>query len=408
MPSEFCYVCHRANTAYRIGQLPTNTKIPLMKKLLFAALLAAGMTAQAQLSAFINGKEVKAGATISKKDLASLQISFKNPKKVTIISGAMVLYAQLLDADKKDIQMFFVQKEGYVAIEDFYKSTPATKKFKVFGEGGFPVRGNTLDWILTSANGNEKEKTMQLKIGFYVVEEIGYQKYGEQVQLLQPITFNVPVWDDKSLNLPFLDLTIDKTNIPGDIDTKQNGSINDKRTDVGYRMRANDIFYTAYTLSSDKFPGLTTKEVADDFIHAATLYANYNNLYNSKTPFKDYDIAKFTLPWDDINDMLEAKWRLSKMSYQEDKSLKKANLMTKFEEVTINGLKGYKFTSSVGEREHINAYKWTERGQIVIYILDHPTDPKRTLVVSSSAGNQKNALEETDTVLRNFINGIKK
>ncbi|RZJ68706.1 MAG: hypothetical protein EOO50_00565 [Flavobacterium sp.] len=379
-----------------------------MKKLLFAALIAVSMNSHAQLSAFINGKEIKAGATVSKKDLASLQISFKNPKKVTIISGAAVLYAQLLDADKKDIQMFFIQKEGYVAIEDFYKTSPATKKFKVFGEGGFPVRGNTLDWLLTSANGQEKEKTIQVKIGFYVVEEIGYQKYGEQVQLLQPLVFNVPIWDDKNLPLPFLGLTIDKTNVPGDVDTKQNGSIDDSRTDVGYRLRNKEIWYSAYTLSSDKFPGLNAKEVADDFIHAATLYANYNNLYDSKKPFKDYDIAKFTLPWDDINDMLESKWRISKMSYQEDKSLKKADLMTKFEEVTINGLKGYKFQSNTAEREHINAYKWTERGQFVIYILEHPTDPKRTLVVSSSVGNQKNTLEETDTVLKNFINGIKK
>lgn len=167
------------------------------KHLLFIVFGLFFYNSQAQVSAYINGKEVKSGATVSKNDLASLQVSFKNPKKVTVISGASVLYVNLLDAKKKSIQQFYIQKDGYIAIEDFLKNTPAQKKFKVFGEGEFSKYGNTLDWILTSAAGIEDQKTIQVKVGFYVVQETGYKEYGPQVQLLEPLVFNVPVWDEK-------------------------------------------------------------------------------------------------------------------------------------------------------------------------------------------------------------------
>ncbi|RZJ68942.1 hypothetical protein [Flavobacterium sp.] len=378
-----------------------------MKKMLLAALLAVTLNSNAQLQAFINGKEVKSGGTILPKDLPSLQISFKNPKKVTVISGASVLYAQLLDADKRDIQMFFTQKEGYVAIEDFFKSA-ANKKHKVFGTDGFPNRGNTLDWILSSAKGQEKQKTMQLKVGFYVVEETGYQKYGPQVQLNEPLVFNVPVWDAKNLALPFLDLAIDKTNVVGDIDHKQTGQLDRKETVVGYRLREKEIWYGAFAIDSDNFPGMNVQELADDFIHGGTVWANYNNLYNSKKAFKDYDIAKYTIPYDDFNGLCDEKLRLSQLSYQVNKANKKANLMDLYEKVTVNGLKGYKFTSNTESRSHINASDWKDKGNFVIYILEHPTNPKLTLVVSSNVANDKNTIAETDAVLMKFINAIKK
>lgn len=378
-----------------------------MKKILLAAFLSASIFSHAQLSAFINGKEVKAGATVSKKDLASLQVSFRNPKKMTVISGASVLYVQLLDSNKKDIQMFFLQKEGYIAIEDFLKSNTA-KKLKVFGENGFPNRANTLDWILSSAQGNETQKTIQVKVGFYVVQETGYKEYGPQVQLLEPLVFNVPVWDARNLTLPFIDVSLDKTNVKGDIETSQDGSTNDEKTTVGYKLGEYKKWYSVFALSSDKHPGLNAKEVAEDFIHAATLYANYNNLINQKTPFRDYDIKKFTLNWDLINDLLDEKFRISQLSYRVNKAAKNGDLMGMYEKVNINGLNGYMFKSKTEWRSDINANDWKDKGNFIIYILEHPTNPKLTLVVSSSLNDVDNTLEETDALLKNFINGIKK
>ena len=144
---------------------------------------------QAQLSAFINGKEVKSGATISKKDLATLQVSFKKPKAVTVYSGYTNLYVEFSDNSNAYINSWSFQKEGYTAMSDFMKNTPATKKFSVFEGKDFLTRGNKLEWILNGANGVEKQKTIKVEIGFWVREETGYKEYGPKVQLLEPIFF---------------------------------------------------------------------------------------------------------------------------------------------------------------------------------------------------------------------------
>lgn len=378
-----------------------------MKKFILAAFLLTSVFAQAQLSANVNGKDVKNGATISKNDLASLQVSFKNPKDVTIISGLSVLCVDLIDADDKNIQSFFLSKDGYVAIEDFLK-TSANKKMNVFGKGGFPNRGNTLEWILSSSQGIEKRKNIKAKVSLYVVQETGYQEYGPRVELLTPIELNVTVWDTKNLYLPFVDLTLDKTNIKGDIETNQDGSTDDARTTVGYSMGEYAKWYSIFVWDTEKYPGLNLDETANDFIHGATLWANYNNLYSKENPFKDYDVEKFKLNWDVVMNLCDYKDRISKVSYQVDKSAKKANLMDLYEKVTVNGLNGYKFKSSTDRRSDINASDWKHKGNFVIYILEHPKNPKLILVVASSLKNVDNTVEETDALLLNVINGIKK
>lgn len=377
-----------------------------INRLLLLVSLLSFAFSQAQLSAFINGKEVKSGATISKKDLASLQISYKNPKKITIISGASVLYVDLLDAKKKSIQQWFVQKEGYIAIEDFLK-TSAQKKFKVFGEGDFPQRGNTLDWILNSANGKEDEKTIQLKVGFYVVQETGYREYGPQVQLLEPLVFNVPVWETKDLFLPYLDLKIDKTNIPGDIDLEQSGRLGDKGTELGYVIKdKNGIFFSIYALDSNDYPGLNPRELANDFIHEAVTVANMN----SKVDFKDYDSNKYEFPWSDINSLKNSTtnlFRLTNLSYRVNKELKKMDLMNLYQPAEFNKMKGYTYKDDVSIRSHINATDWKNVGKFQTYILSHPSNPDLTLIISSNIyGNEKSA-EEIDSFLKVIISSIK-
>ena len=378
------------------------------KHLLFIVFGLFFSNSQAQVSAYINGKEVKSGATVSKSDLASLQVSFKNPKKITVISGASVLYVNLLDAKKKSIQQFYIQKDGYIAIEDFLKNTPAQKKFNVFGEGEFSKYGNTLDWILTSAAGIEDQKTIQVKVGFYVVQETGYKEYGPQVQLLEPLVFNVPVWDEKKLFLPYLDLTLDKTNIPGDIDLEQNGSSSSKDTEFGYRLKdAKKIFYGVYAIDNTDYSGMNIQELANDFIHEATLVANQGY----KVDFKDYALDKYNLPWRDINGLKNSStnlYRLHNLSFKVNKELKKMDLMTLYTPVEINGLKGYMYSDDVEDREHINSSDWKPVGKFKIYILTHPTNPKLTLVVSSDLyGNDVKSVEEVDAYLKVIINSFK-
>ena len=371
---------------------------------LLAALLLCESIAQAQITAFINGKPVKTGATVSKKDLASLEVSFKNPKLPSFIYGRTVLVVDILNAKNEEEGYWYLRKDGSAAVEDFLKTTPASKKFKVFDKGAMDVGGNNLDWIFSAAAGSEDSKVLQVKISLNYREKTGYEEYGQSISLLEPVVLNVPVWDAKKLYLPFVELTVDKSNIASDFAVKQHGRLGDRGTTIGYVLRdKNNYRYTVYALSSDEYPGMNTEELADDFIHAASLYASQDYV----TKFANYDIAKYTLPWDDMNGLLSDRRRIPSLSWKTNKEIKKMDLMTLLQPVDINGLKGYTFSADEEFRLDKTS-KWEKNGKFVIYILNHPTNPKLTLVASTEVHNDANSIAEMDTFLKTIINSIKK
>lgn len=378
-----------------------------MKHLRFAmwvALVFFTSTVHAQLSAFINGKPVKSGATVSQKDLASLEISFKNPKIPSFIYGRTVLVVDILTAKNAEEGYWYLRKDGTAAVEDFLKSTPASKKFKVFEKGVMEMGGNNLDWIFSAAAGREDSKVLQVKISLNYREKTGYEEYGQSIALLEPIVLNVPVWETKNLYLPYLDLKIDKTNISSDFDLKQNGRLGAKGTILGYELRdKNNYRYTVYAISSDDYPGMNAQELADDFIHAAAYYASQDFV----TKFANYDIEKYTIPWDDINGLLTERRRIPSLSWKNNKEIKKMDLMTMYQPVSMNGLKGYTFSADEEFRVS-RSDKWQPNGKFVVYILAHPTNPKLSIVASTSVHNDAKSVEEMDAFLKTIINGIKK
>ncbi len=358
---------------------------------------------QAQITAYINGKEVKAGTSISKTDLPSLEVSFKKPKLPSFIYGRCYLAVYLNDSKGEYVGNWTLQKDGSAAVEDFLKNTPATKKFKVFENGELRSDGNDLNWALTSSPGREARKNLQLKIILTYRERTGYQEYAQSISLLEPLILNVPIWDTKKLYLPFLDLTLDKSNIASDFTLVQNGRLGAKGTELGYEFVDNKKYkYSIYALSSEDYPGLNAKELADDFIHAAALYAAQDYV----TKFSNYDIEKYTLPWDDINHLLSERRRIPSLSWKNDKEIKKMDLMPLFQTVEVNGLKGYSYKADLESRIDRNS-KWQPNGKFVIYILNHPNNPALTLVASTSLYNDATNVEEMDAFLKQVINSIK-
>lgn len=357
---------------------------------------------KAQLSAFINGKEVKSGATISKKDLETLQVSFKKPKAVTVYSGFTHLYVQFSDNTNTYISHWGIQKDGYTAMEDFLKNTPATKKFSVWKGNDFETRGNTLQWILDGANGVEKQKSIKVEIGFWVREETGYKEYGPKVQLLEPIYFNVPIWDTNNLYLPYLDATIDKTNIKQDINTTQTGSTNDSRTEVGYAMNHNQVTYVVYAFEKSAHPGLTVDEVAKDFIHKAAYDSNDDKVKK----IHEYDFRKYELPWYDICDFFRDE-HIQNVDYYTNKSVKSVDLMSLYQKAEFGKMKGYSFESGLYNMGRQDGKLHKDVGQFKIYILNHPTNPDLILIICNELGRNTSTAQDIDTYMQTFLKSIK-
>lgn len=373
----------------------------LTRLLLFLSLLFFSF-GKAQLSAFINGKEVKSGATISKKDLATLQVSFKKPKSVTAYSGFTHLYVEFSDNTKTYINHWGIQKDGYTAMEDFLKNTPATKKFSVFEGGDFITRGNTLQWILDEANGLEKQKSIRVEIGFWVKEETGYKEYGPKVQLLEPIYFNVPIWETKNLYLPYLDANVDKTNIKEDIEVTQTGKLGDRDTEIGYKMLLNQVSYKVFAFEKSSHPGLNVDELAKDFIHSAT-YESNNDKVKSK---HEYDLKKYKLPWYHICIFFRDE-KIQNLNYNLNKEVKSVDLMSLYQKVEFGKMKGYSFQSSLYNTGRQDGKVHKDVGQFKIFILNHPTNPDIILMICNEIGRSTSTAQDIDTYMQTFIKSIK-
>lgn len=368
--------------------------------LLFLSLLFFSF-GKAQLSAFINGKEVKSGATISKKDLATLQVSFKKPKQIDLLYGYSNLYVELGDLKKVYINHWGIRKEGYVAIEDFLKTSPQTK-LNVFGEGEFTTSGNKLQWILDEANGLDAQKSITVEVGLIVRQETGYKEYGQKVKLLEPLFFNIPIWETKNLYLPYLDATIDKTNIKEDINVTQTGKLGGSDTEIGYQMNANQITYKVFAFEKSSHPGLSVDELAKDFIYSAT-YESNNDKVKSK---HEYDLKKYKLPWYHICVFFRDE-KIQNLNYVHNRDLKSLDLMSLYQKAEFGKMKGYSFQSplyNIG-RQDGKAHK--DVGQFKIFILNHPTNPDIILMICNEIGRSTSTAQDIDTYMQTFIKSIK-
>lgn len=371
--------------------------------LLLAGLLCTGGISRAQISVFIKGKPVKTGTTVSKSDLASLEVSFKNPKTPSYLYGISVLSIEMLDADNKRKGFWYLRKDGTAAVEDFLKNTPATKKFRVFEDKEMMYGANDLNKTFSEAAGQESCKTVEVKISLTYREKTGYEQYAQQIPLLEPVVLNVPVWDTKDLYLPLLALRVDKSNITSDFSIRESGEQNEQERIRWYELADKHNFrYTLYAVSSDDHPGMNAKELAADFIHTAALYATQD--YGDK--IRDYDLEKYKIAWDNINRVQSIYRRIPSLAWKTNKELKNMDLMSLYQPVAINGLKGYTFKADAEARTD-KASKWQANGKFVIYILAHPSDPKLTLVLSTSLYNDAKSLEEMDAFLVNVIKSIK-
>ncbi|WP_210151472.1 hypothetical protein [Chryseobacterium scophthalmum] len=370
------------------------TRLLLLLSLLFFSF------GKAQLSAFINGKEVKSGATISKNDLATLQVSFKKPKSVTVYSGFTHLYVQLSDNTQTYINHWGIQKDGHTAMEDFLKNTPATKKFTVFEGNDFYTKGNTLQWILDGANGLVKQKSIRVEIGLWVREETGYKEYGQKVQLLEPIYFNVPIWETKNLYLPYLDATIDQTNIKNDIEVTQTGKLDDDNTEIGYKMYSNQVAYKVFAFEKSSHPGLNVDELAKDFIYSATYESNNDKVKK----IHEYDLKKYELPWYHICIFFRDE-RIQNLNYNLNKEIKSLDLMSLYQKVEFGKMKGYSFQSSLFNSTDGKYNK--DVGQFKIFILNHPTNPDIILMMCNEIGRSTATAQDVDAYMQTFLKSIK-
>ena len=352
------------------------------KKYILIPLLFLASFLNAQITAYINAKPVKSGTTISKEDLTSLQISFKNAKEPSFIYGVAGVSVSLNDLEGESIGYWFYRtNDGNSAAEDFIKNTSSTKKFGAFN-GKDLVRSassNDLDFIFSSAEGIANQKALKANINVWYQEKLGYKKYADPMYLLDNVELNIPIWDDASLNLPYISLTLDNTDLNSEFDLEQNGNINKAETSLRYKITTNSSarFFIA-TIDNEKHPGLNITEAAKSFIASAAYDANVGYTYRNK-----FTQGSIKANWQYLTGLKGYKdYFISNLRKKINKSIFKTDLMTFFKPIDVEGVNGFMLKEKISVRNRYGEVE--DHSEIVIYILEHPQDPNKVLLVSSN------------------------
>ncbi|GEM_PF-1237429 len=357
-----------------------------VSSIVFLVLLMPFAYSHAQIAAFVSGKEIKSKSTISVEDFKKLEVSFKNPKIPSFIYGVSSFYVGLKDADNKYVESFSYRKNGSAAVEDFLTNS-GSKKIKVFEDGLFIHNGNTLQWILDESPGLLNRQKVKVEILLSYAEEMGYQKYGDWIQLLDPLEFYVTMYDVNNLFLPYLDLSLDNSKFQGDYDLQQSGFSTSSSTEYWYRIgNKSDMLYSFIGFEQSSYAGLNPKELAEDFMHAAATNANNGFRFNHN----GYSIEKYTMPWDNLNSLLDGdKYRLKSLNKKNNKAIGSTDLITLVKPIEVNGLKGYAFSDQY-QVFNSSEDKWEDYGDFLIYFFEHPTRKDVTLCITNYLSSNYN------------------
>ena len=165
-----------------------------MKKiaLLLAILISASMTAQIKVK--INDKLITEATILKGEDIRKMDIAFDKPKKISYYGlGIVVLKVEFIQENEESQYEYKILKEGTNAIETFVQEVntfypfPSETTKKTDFDSTYPIT-EALKWL---GKNNTHSKTIKLKISLYFRDKIGYQKYGDAVNLVKPQIYTV-------------------------------------------------------------------------------------------------------------------------------------------------------------------------------------------------------------------------
>ncbi len=164
-------------------------------------LLFTGVNVTAQLKIKVNGNLVDDNTTIKCEEIRKFEIAFDNPKVLKDYGqGKVVMLVSLTRTKGETIEEYYFVKNGMNAIEAFlgdvnvyytlYEQGIKQRTFKI--QNDWWDEANTLvKTIKTEAERHPKGKRVTIKTSLYFKDRIGYEKYGDAVDLLKPIIVNI-------------------------------------------------------------------------------------------------------------------------------------------------------------------------------------------------------------------------
>jgi hypothetical protein len=399
-----------------------------MKQFFLLSLAFCGFmtAANAQLVVKINDKVVAEGQTVDAASIQKMEVSFSNLKKPKAYSlGKVVLLVEMVGMEDGSLVDYTIVKNGENAIDAFisepssfvlYEKDGANDAFRE--SSSYSYDGKGLKNILKKGTEYTKYNKLRVKASVYFKDKIGYEKYGDAVDLAKAVNFKVTngINTDGSYNLPmglkinaagaeasnYFGFNAPKTffKLPVPILTNNDALwISLKKADREYdAVCINEV--DCKGKSQDETMASMKKQM-DEFLFFTS---NICSGARSKLPKMTDEVENGWLQFlrdDNVSCLFPT------LNKEENKAWDKAIAM---KPATVGKLTGFKFASHfrlANCKDKLEARGF--KGHASIFIFKHPTDPKKVLIMFNKGNNSSETAETAaavDAKVEKFIAGL--
>lgn len=169
-----------------------------MRKSILLFMIFFACQLQAQIKLKINDKLVTEGASFKAEDILKMEVAFDKPKKLSYYGlGRLYFWVEILKESGNSYEDYRATVDGSNAIEAYLSNVNDFKTF--YAEGKVPytfmIRSSSkqlsLPELFLLAGRWVDQKALKIRVSLFFRDKIGYEKYGDAVELVKPFTINV-------------------------------------------------------------------------------------------------------------------------------------------------------------------------------------------------------------------------
>lgn len=169
-----------------------------MKKLMLLLILLISATIHAQIKVKVNDKLVTEGASFKAENISKMELAFDKPKKLSYYGlGRLYFWVEILKESGNSYEDYRIAVDGANAIEAYLMDVNEFKTFYADGKVPytFKIRSSSkqlsLPELFLLAGRYAEQKTLKIRVSLFFRDKVGYEKYGDAVELVKPFTINV-------------------------------------------------------------------------------------------------------------------------------------------------------------------------------------------------------------------------
>lgn len=169
-----------------------------MKRIILLLTVLVSATISAQIKVKVNDKLVTEGASFKAEDISKMELAFDKPKKLSYYGlGRLYFWVEILKESGNSYEDYRITVDGSNAIEAYLMDVNDFKTFYADGKVPFTFKIRSLSRqvglpeIFLLAGRYADQKKLQIRVSLFFRDKVGYEKYGDLVELVKPFTINV-------------------------------------------------------------------------------------------------------------------------------------------------------------------------------------------------------------------------